>query len=69
MNLKGLHDNGFTHISHFSQHPSEHEVLFNAFNMFRILSLHTKSIKNVEVHEITMEYRGIKQIEEKMGKS
>jgi hypothetical protein len=35
-NLKGLHDNGFARITKFSDHPSEKEVLFNAFNMFQI---------------------------------
>ena len=35
-NLKGIHDNGFANISNFSDHPSEREVLFNAFNVFKI---------------------------------
>ena len=39
INLNGMHDNGFAHISSISEHPSEKEVLFNAFNTFKILSL------------------------------
>ena len=45
-NLKGLHDNGFAHIPNYSDNPGEREVLFNAFNMFKIQSLGIKMINN-----------------------
>ena len=45
-NLKGLHDNGFANISSCSDTPWEREVLFNAFNMFKIQSLRTKHINS-----------------------
>lgn len=38
-NLKGIGDNGFAKIDEFSQHPSEKEVLINAFNVFKIINL------------------------------
>jgi hypothetical protein len=41
-NLRGMTDNGFAHISIFSCHKSEREVLFNAFNVFKIISLHSE---------------------------
>ena len=37
-NLKGMLDNGFAHISYYSEHEHEREVLVNAFNVFKILS-------------------------------
>ena len=36
-NLKGTFDNGFANITKFSCYPSEKSVLFNAFNLFKIL--------------------------------
>ena len=35
-NLKSRVDNGFAYISYFL--PGEEEVLFNAFNVFKVLS-------------------------------
>lgn len=55
-NLKGTYDNGFARISTFSEHSNEREVLFNAFNIFKIVSLQTKTKKNFECYGITVEY-------------
>ena len=38
-NLRGIFDNGFAHLSQYSEHPMEREVLINAFNLFKILYL------------------------------
>ena len=38
-NLKGYGDNGLAAIDYFSKHPSEKEVLINAFNVFKILCI------------------------------
>jgi hypothetical protein len=41
-NLRGMFDNGFAHLSIFSDHPNEREVLINAFNLFKIISCRRK---------------------------
>ena len=38
-NLRGMFDNGFAKIMVFSENPREREVLFNAFNTFKIISV------------------------------
>ena len=68
-NLKGLHDNGFAHISNYSEHSSEREVLFNAFNLFKIEFLQKIATKNIDIYELTLEYGGIKQIEDKIRRT
>ena len=69
INLNGMHDNGFAHISTCSENPNEKEVLFNAFNTFKILSFQIVIINEVEVHQMIVEYGGIKQVEDKIRKS
>ena len=39
INLKGIVDNGFAHITKFSNNIDENEVLINAFNVFKVLDL------------------------------
>jgi hypothetical protein len=40
-NLGGMHDNGLANIARYSEHPFEKEVLVNALNVFKILSIHS----------------------------
>ena len=70
-NLGGMIDNGFAHISIFSCHKSEREVLFNAFNVFKIISLHSEldSYSQMMVYKLHLEYGSLKPIEEKVKKS
>ena len=68
-NLRGMHDNGFASTSHCSAHPNEREVLFNAFNLFKIKSICTKTQNKLNIYEITLEYGGIKEVEDKVRKS
>ena len=67
VNLSGLYDNGFAHISYYSVHPNEREVLFNAFNVFKIISFYSffDENKNMMIHTIHLEYGSIKPIEDK----
>jgi hypothetical protein len=44
-NLKGIFDNGFANITTFSFSKSEKEILFNAFNIFKIIAF-KKASKN-----------------------
>jgi hypothetical protein len=37
VNLKGMFDNGFAHITNYSEHESEREVLINTFNVFKVI--------------------------------
>ena len=71
VNLSGMHDNGFAHISYYSVHRSEREVLFNAFNVFKILNFYPSfdDDKKVVFHTIHLEYGSIKKIEDKVQKS
>ena len=69
LNLRGMHDNGFASTSHCSAHPSEREVLFNAFNLFKIKSICTKTKNKLSIYEVTLEYGGIKEVEDKVRKS
>jgi hypothetical protein len=69
-NLGGMHDNGFANISRYSFYRFEKEVLINAFNVFKILSLHSAAYEdNMIVHTIVLEYGSIKPVEEKVQKS
>lgn len=44
-NLKGIFDNGFANVTTFSFSKSEKEILFNAFNIFKIIAF-KKASKN-----------------------
>ena len=69
-NLGGMHDNGFANISFYSFYRFEREVLINAFNVFKILSLHSAvHDDNMVIHTIALEYGSIKPVEEKVQKS
>ena len=48
-NLKGMFDNGFTHIYKFAYFPDEREVLINAFNVFKVISF-KKANKHSKAH-------------------
>lgn len=67
-NLNGPQDHGFAHISNYSLHSDEREVLFNAFNLFKIVGFGICLRNNLELLEISLEYGGIKQIEDKLRK-
>jgi hypothetical protein len=58
-----MFDNGFAHVSNYSEHPNEREILINAFNLFKIKSVYTKQIRNFDINVIYLEYGPIKQIE------
>jgi hypothetical protein len=68
-NLNGPQDHGFAHMSSYSLYPAEREVLFNAFNLFKIVGFGIRLRNNLELLEISLEYGGIKQIEDKLRKS
>ena len=68
-NLNGPQDHGFAHMRSYSLYPAEKEVLFNAFNLFKIVNLDIRLRNNIELVEIFLEYGGIKQIEDKVRKS
>ena len=68
--LGGMHDNGFAHISHYSDHPFEKEVLVNAFNVFKILSMDSTLEENeMMTHTVHLQYGSLKPVEEKVQKS
>lgn len=70
INLGGIHDNGFANIFSYSVHPSEKEVLVNALNVFKILSLHSSAEDNgMVIHTVHLEYGGVKPVEKKIQKS
>ena len=70
-----MFDNGFAHINRFSVHPNEKEVLINAFNLFKVLSVSSTyeegKDKNEQliVYTVRLQYGSIKPIEEKVKKS
>ena len=69
-NLKGAYDNGFAHISPYSEHPSEKEVLVNIFNVFKILSFYSTMADDGKViYIVHLEYGSLKPVEEKVKKS
>jgi hypothetical protein len=70
-NLGSSFDNGFAHISEYSEHPGEQEILVNAFNVFKVLSFYSNFDKDAEciIHTITLEYGSLKTVEEKVKKS
>jgi hypothetical protein len=68
-NLRGIYDHGFASIRQFSEHPSEREVLVNAFNVFKILSVNSEVEDEMMVHSVRLEYGSMKQIERKVQKS
>ena len=69
-NLGGMHDNGLANISRYSFYRFEKEVLINAFNVFKILSLHSAVHDgSIAIHTIILEYGSIKPVEEKVRKS
>jgi hypothetical protein len=69
-NLGGMHDNGLANISHYSFYRFEKEVLINAFNVFKILSLHSDvHDNNMIIHTIVLEYGSIKPVQKKVQKS
>ena len=60
-NLGGMYDNGFANISLYSEHPHEKEVLVNAFNIFKVLSLSSTLEENeMVVHYVRLQYGSIK---------
>ena len=69
VNLGGMHDNGFANISPYSFYRFEKEVLINAFNVFKILSLDSTVYDSMMVHTVFLEYGSIKPVEEKVKKS
>ena len=68
-NLRGAFDNGFAKISGFSEEPREREVLVNAFNVFRVLFVHSALEEEMMSHTICLEYGALKPVEEKVKKS
>jgi hypothetical protein len=69
-NLGGIHDNGLANISRYSIYRCEREVLINAFNVFKILSLHSTVDDNkMIIQTLRLEYGSIKKVEEKVQKS
>ena len=62
-NLGGMHDNGLANISCYSSYRHEKEVLINAFNVFKILSVHSAvNSFNIVIHTIVLEYGSIKPV-------
>jgi hypothetical protein len=70
-NLLGMYDNGFAKKSSFSEHPTEKEVLVNALNVFKIISVDSNFDETIEkvVHNLHLEYGSIKPVEGKVEKS
>ena len=73
INLGGELDHGFADISNFSEYHNEKEVLFNALNIFKIVSkrMFLKPIYHMGVKEeklinvIRMEYGGLNTLKYK----
>jgi hypothetical protein len=66
--LKGMLDNGFADISLTSSFSAEKEVLFNTFNIFKVLSFR-KAKMDEQAHVLHLEYGSIRTVEEKVKKS
>lgn len=65
-NLKSLFDNGFVHLTNYSAHPDQKEVLINAFNVFKVQGV--RDPKQGIDYRVYLEYGSIKSVEENVLK-